>query len=127
MAEINDHVCRSGALVDLDNLAFKLVARTELHYFSLLSKSLFPASIRVRHSRRRDVSDCKKPLIKAAAVLSRRLPYGAGRRSPLFADLNASRAQTFRRVTPRLRPPTSAWCSKVACCGAPNPVLPLRN
>lgn len=34
MAEIDNHVRGGGALVDLDDLAFELVTRTELHYFS---------------------------------------------------------------------------------------------
>src|SRR5260370_7898047 len=34
MAEIDNHVCGGGALVDLDDLAFELVTRTELHHFS---------------------------------------------------------------------------------------------
>jgi hypothetical protein len=34
MAEIDNHVCGGGALVELDDLAFELVTRTELHHFS---------------------------------------------------------------------------------------------
>lgn len=33
MAKINEHVCRSGALMDFDDLALELIARTQLHNF----------------------------------------------------------------------------------------------
>jgi hypothetical protein len=35
MTEINEHVRCRGAFVNLDDVAFELVARTNLHYFLL--------------------------------------------------------------------------------------------
>src|SRR6266436_6827990 len=40
MAEINNHMCGGGALVELDDLAFELVTRTELHYDSCVSRNM---------------------------------------------------------------------------------------
>src|SRR5258708_26331415 len=56
MAEIDNHVCGRGALVDLDDLAFELVTRTELHHFLRHNRRRFSQPQSGRHSIRCDAT-----------------------------------------------------------------------
>src|SRR6266436_3601489 len=124
MAEIDNHVCGGGALVDLDDLAFELVTRTELHYFSpSQSPPFFSTAIGAsfnkmrRHRAARRSSSSRRGL--SAGNLWRGTPECS------LADLNAS----LTAGVPLVRRRHGHWhqpnAAKSHIAGGPIPLVSL--
>src|SRR5215470_1583095 len=120
MAEINNRMCGGGALVDLHDLAFELVTRTELHYFSpSRAPPFFSTAIGASFNKMR-CHPCRKALFiePPRSLCWKPVARDAGE---FLCDLNAALTTGVPPVPAGLMPPL-VQRGQVAHFGRTNPV-----